>query len=237
MITVSDRLKKRFVKQLRYFPNIYPSLHHLLTHILLGYGTCYEWVSGDLTYEPMPMGKHKPELSKEYAERVFETGYLDNFCRFSHWCKEYSPIFHIPEDVNPDWLEVIKGFLFVIHRIKINEYKMKTLAYYIQVWGENNPNTYTSYAREVAEFIELREHTNEIAKQRGWITMEKLHDPEHVKASNAAMGKAIQEILDKAEGIVPGARRELDKQSARDYIRRHGIDVFEQVISEMKEGK
>ena len=219
------------------YPELYKSKESVLSHILLGYGTGYDWVKGELKYTLKPYKKQEePMVTMTWAKRAYIYGYQRDFVEYCVFSDRYSPLLNIPDDVTEGWLNVIKDFLFTINNLNEKEYRILMLASCINCYGINNPTAYTWWNRNWEEFLELRKLTNQLAKDRGWenISVDALNDPERVKKHAKDLGKMIQEILDSAEGIVPGAKKQLKMRDAKDLIRRHGIEIFKEAIIEME---
>lgn len=236
---IAPEIREHLIKSIQYYIDIYPSHLHVLNHILLGYGTGYEWVDGKLVSSYNFNENKKPVVSKKYAKDVFQYGYQAHFCHFDHFSEEYSPLFNIPDNVTEEWLEVIHLFVYAINKWDEREYQMLLLSHYIKTYGYTNPNAYHWYDRGWRDFKKLREYTNQLAKDRGWDyhSVDDLHDPEKKKKHSESMNKMIDEILGKADKVVPEANNQLKKQWIRDSLRNHrnNLEAVKEVVAEMEQ--
>lgn len=228
-------IKDHLIYSIQHYVSLYPSHLHVLKHMLLGYGTGYEWIEGGLTYLTF-CEKERPPISQKRAKEIYKHGNQRTFCNYSNYSVNYSPLFNIPDDVTEDWLHVIKDFVYQINNLTARDYQIQLFAHYVQCHGINNPNTYVWYDRNWKDFQKLREYTNQLCKDRGWetISVDSLHDPEKKKKCSKEMNEMLTKILDEADGFVPAAKKALKKQDAEDYVRRYGVDIFKEVIAEME---
>jgi hypothetical protein len=200
----SPRIKKQIVTLILEYPSLFKSHLDVLNHMLIGYGTGYEWENGSLKkekfYYKKPERRHKEEcLGKKVAEKVYLYGYQEHFTKFHNFSKLYSPIFNIPENIKNDWLVVIKDFVYEINKIDMEAYRIQLLANCIKWYRIDNPQAYEWFSRDWNEFKELREYTNQLAKDRGWMSADEIHNPKNKARVRAKMSKLIQGILDKVE--------------------------------------
>ncbi len=197
----SPKIKKQIVTIILEYPSLFKSHLDVLNHMLIGYGTGYGWEKGKLCKDYIGKQKrHKAEcLGRKVAERVYQYGYQEQFTKFHNFSEKYFPIFNIPKDITKDWLLVVEDFVYEINKIDMEAYKIQLLANCIKWYGIDNPHTYEWFTRDWNDFKELRKYTNQLAKDRGWINADEIHDPEKKADRQARLSKIIQEILDKAE--------------------------------------
>jgi hypothetical protein len=235
----SEEITKQIVECITFYPSIFPSHLAVLKHMLLGCGTGYEWVNGRLVHDFRDDRNKKPKLLPEEAEQRFKYGYQHNFIHYDNYSFDYSPLFHIPDDVSKDWLEVIQDFIYTINDLDEKVYKIQLFSDCIRAYGINNPNCYTWFDRNFEEFQKLRKRTFKMAEERDWkwLIQKNLHDPKIVSRRQREIAADFQKILDEADGIVPKCYQILVEREVEKYVRRYGPNTFLRVIKKMKKEK
>jgi len=177
----NSKIKKRIIKVIQTYPDLFKSHTSVVAHMLVAFGTGYEWDKNGNLINPIKEHRRKPRLSIGYARSLYIYGYQRDFVPYCNFCKEYSPIFNIPTNISKHWLKVIKDFVIDINNINLHNYKIELRAYYVR-----DPKWYN---RSLKEFNELRKYTNTIEKKYGW-KKSSIHGRHEVQA-------LIKEILRK----------------------------------------
>jgi hypothetical protein len=209
--------------------------------MLVGNGTGYEWnEKGELinAYDRIEKNE-KPKISDEYADSLYKLGDVFHYCHFSDHYDKGSPLWLVPDNVTKEWLDVVQYFCERVNRIDYKSYKLQTLAYCVRYYNIDNPHCYEWFDRSMKNFDELRKQTDALCKKYKWFwaTTKQQHDPKRKKAAAKSLSKMVREILDNADGIVPGAKQALRKQDASEFVRRYGAKVFKEVIEEEEKSK
>ena len=231
-------IANEIIEQIHRYPGLFKSKEAVLKGMFLQ--GSYSWKNGELINNDSQYSDDKEyRITLTGAKWIYIYGYQNHNPIFSNYSLTYDPLFNIPKDITPEWLDVVKDFVFYINNLKEKEYKLQVLAYYVKAYGINNPHSIISYNSACEDFKKLREFTNQLAKDRDWewMTLETLHNPAKVRMVNKEFNDMITGILDEAEGFVDGAIKSLKKQDAKTYVRRYGVEIFEEVIKEMKEVK
>lgn len=232
--TTAPYIREMILKSIHEYPDLFKSKESVLKQMFLQ--GSYEWVDGALVNGDRSKFEGPHIVTMAYAKQVYLYGSQRHTTMFGHCSKTYAPFFHIPKDIKPEWLEVLKNFLYYINHLVEKEYKLYVLSYYVKCYSLTNPHAYINYDRACAEFKELREYSNQLAKDLDLehISVDSLHNPVKVKEHAQEFSKMITEILDSAEGHVQGSYSHIKQQDAMTYVRRYGADIFQEVINESK---
>lgn len=180
----SPSIRDYIIKTIYIWSSLYPSKEHVLKRMFLD--GSHNWVDGELKIDYKEVEKDEKEISLNRAKEIYLYGYQNHPVFFSY-LSSYAPLFKIPKDIKPEWLNVVTDFLFYINNIKEKEYKLLLLANRVKYTGINNPHTYASFNSDFENFKELRVKTNQLAKDMGFehISVDSLHDPIKVRGWNS----------------------------------------------------